>query len=180
MGLLEVLRHDPAGHQLLMKFREGNAGRAPMKDSGNEDEVRSDEGDIMEETLETPNDADAVSEGYSSNGEEDERTDDDPVENMENENADTAASTVGEEEDIMDEREEEEDLMDENEDADPTAAAWEEEEDSTDEGEDFDEMGDGEDDWEYELEDDEQHAPVAVLGCAAVVSMVGIGLLMTS
>ena len=177
MGLLEVLRHDPAGRQLLMKFREGNAGRAPMKDSGNEYEVRSDAGDIMEEILETFGDADAVSEGYSSNGE---ATDDDREEIMENENADTAASSVGEEEeDIMDEREEdEEDLMDENENADPAAAAWGEEEDSTDEGEDFDEMGDDEDDSEYELEEDEQHTPVAVLGCAAVVSMVGMGLLM--
>lgn len=175
MGLLEVLRHDPAGRQLLMKFREGNAGRAPMKDSGNVYEARSDGGDIMEENLETFDDADTVSEGYSSNGE---ATDDDREENMENENADTAASTVGEEEDIMDEREEdEEDLMDENEDADAAAAAWGEE-DSTDEGEDFDEMGDDEDDSEYELEEDEQHTPVAVLGCAAVVSMVGMGLLM--
>lgn len=179
MGLLEVLRHDPAGRQLLMKFREGNAGRAPMKDSGNEYEVRSDGGDIMEENLETFDDADAVSEGYSCNGEEDEPTDDDREEIMENENADTAASTVGEEEDIMDDRDEdEEDLMDENEDADSAAAAWGEEEDSTDEGEDFDEMGDDEDDSEYELEEDEQHTSVAVLGCAAVVSMVGMGLLM--
>lgn len=176
MGLLEVLRHDLAGRQLLMKFRESSASRAPMKDSDNEYDVRSDGGDIMEENLETFDGADAVSDGYSSNGE---ATDDDREEIMENENADTAASTVGEEEDIMDEREEdEEDLMDENEDADPAAAAWGEEEDSTDEGEDFDEMGDDEDDSEYELEEDEQHTPVAVLGCAAVVSVIGMGLLM--
>lgn len=169
MGLLEVLRHDPAGREILMKFREGNAGPAPMKDSGNEDEVRSDEEDIMEENIETPDDADAVSEGYSSGGEENGPTDDDREESMENENADTAASTVGEEEDIMGE----------NEDADPAAATWGEKEDPTDEGEDFDEMDDDEDDREYALEDDEQHTPVAVLGCAVVVSMIGMGFLMT-
>lgn len=180
MGLLEVLRHDPAGRQLLMKFREGHAGRAFMKESGNEDEVRSDEGDIMEENLETPEHLGAVSEGYSSHG-EDAPTDDDREESMEIENANTAAPGVGEEENIMDEREDDEDyLMDENEDADPAAAAWEEEEeDSTDEGEDFDEMSDGEDDWEYALEDEEQNTPVAVLGCAVLVGMVGMGLMMS-
>lgn len=181
MGLLEALRHDPAGRQLLMKFRVGNAGRASMKESGNEDEVRSDEGAIVEENLETPDDVDAVSEGYSGNSEDDGPTDDDREESMESGNADTAGPALEEKEDIMDEREdqEEEDLMDENEDNDPASAALGEEEDSTDEGEDFDEMGDDEDDWEYEFEDEEQNTPAAVLGCAALVTMVGMGLMMT-
>lgn len=169
MGLLEALRHDPAGRQLLMKFREGNAARAWMKESGNEEEVRSNEGDIVEDNLETPDNVGAVSEGYSGNSEDNGPTDDDREESMGNENADTAAPSVGEEEDIMDE----------NEDADPAAAALVEEEDSTDEGEDFDEMGDDEDDWEYESEDEEQNTPAAVLGCAVLVTMVGMGLMMT-
>lgn len=181
MGLSEALRHDPAGRQLLMKFRVGSVGRASMEESGNEDEVRSDEGDIVEEDLETPGGVDAVSEGYSGNGEGDGPTDDDREESMGSENADTAVPVLDKEEDLMDEREdqEEEDLMDENEDNHPAAAALAEEEDFTDEGEDFDEMGDDEDDWEHEFGHEEQNTPAAVLGCAALVTMVGMGLMMT-
>lgn len=81
------------------------------------------------------------------------------------------------EEDFMDEREDnEDDCMGEKEDIDPAAAAHE---DPTDEGEDFDEMGENDDDWECELEADEKITPVTVLRCAAQVSMVGIGILMT-
>lgn len=180
MAILEALRHGPTGRRLLMKFRVGNADSYLLQDNGYEDEVRNNERDIREENIENPDDEGTVSEGYSSNGEEHLPTDDDREKSMENENVDRAASTAGEEEDIMDEREdEEEDTMDENEDADPAAAAWGdggEEEDSSDEDEDFDEMVDDEDDWEFEHEDDEQHTFLAVLGCAAVVSMVGMRL----
>lgn len=185
LAILKALRNGPTWRRLLMKCRVGNAGSAPMQDIGNEDEIRNDERDIREKNFETPDDAGTGSEGYrhSSNGEEHVPTDDDREDNMVNENFDTAASKVGEEEDIMDEREDgEEDLMEENEDADQAAAAWgeerEEEEDSTDEGEVDDEMVDDENEWEFELEDDDQHTLFAVLGCAVLVSMVGMGLFM--
>ena len=170
ISLIEAMRLDPIGRQWLHKIRVGIAGRAPWKDSGNGDEVGSDEGGVMEESLDTLDDTDLVSEGYSSNGEEDGSMDDDEEdEGMdENEAADTAAAPVGEEED----------LMDENEDADTAAAAVGDEEDFTDEDEDSDEMSDDEDDGEYESELDEQHTFVTVLGCAALVSLVGMGIMM--
>lgn len=212
IGLVEAMRQDPEGRQWLKEIRAGIAGRPLMKDSDHEAEVGSDEGDIMEDNLETLDNADAVSEGYRSSGEEDGPMDDDEEESMdENEDADTVAATVGEEEDLTDEKDdddtdaatesreedltgenedadtaaaaageeegEQEDLMDENEDAYITAAAVGEEEDTTDEGEDFDVMSEDDDDWEYELEVDEQHTPLTVLGCAAVVSIVGMGIL---
>lgn len=170
ISLIEAMRLDPIGRQCLHKIRVGIAGRAPWKDSGNEDEVGSDEGGLMEEILDTLDDTGLVSEGYSSNGEESGPTDDEEEDEGMNEDeaADTAAAPVGEEED----------LMDENEDADTAAAAVGDEEDFTDEDEDSDEMSDDEDDGEYESELDEQHTFVTVLGCAALVSLVGMGIMM--
>lgn len=59
-----------------------------MQDSDNEDEVRNDERDIRGKNFETTGDTGAVSDGYSTIGEEHVPKDDDRVESMENEKVD--------------------------------------------------------------------------------------------
>lgn len=108
IGLIEAMRQDSTWRQWLHKIRAGIVGRAPLKDSGNEDEVGSDEGGVMEESLETFDDTGFLSEArYSSNGEEDgSMNDDEEEEGMdENEATNPAAATVGGDEDLMDEKE---------------------------------------------------------------------------
>lgn len=171
-AFVEVMRHEPTGREWLEKLRVGIIGRGLMKDSNNEDEVGSDG-----ENSDTNTAAATVGEGED-------------FMDM-REDANPAAATVAEEEDSMDENEdadraaaalgeEEKDPTDEGEEFDEMGDDEDEwEEDPTDEGEDFDEMGDDEDDWGYEIEAEEQHTLVTVLGCAALISMVGIGLLMS-
>lgn len=155
----DFMRKGPEGRQRLMEIR---AVRAAMEESGCEDEEQDDE---------RLDDADAMSEGYVSNDEKEKPMDDDEEGFMEGEGkSPTAAAAMGEEEDSMDEGEDFDELGSDG-----------DEEDSMDEGEDFDEEGDDDTEWGFEeIEVDEQHTPATVLGCAAIVSITGIGILIAS
>lgn len=158
----EFMRQGPEGRQRLMGIRAVLAARAAMEDRNREDD---EEEGFMEDDPEGLDDAESMPEGYGSSDEEGESMDDDEEAFMdEGEDAATTAAAM----------EEEEDSMAESEDNDN-------EEDSMDEGEDFDEVGEDGDEWGIEeIEVDEQHTPATVLGCATMVSMAGIGILMAS
>ena len=161
----EFMQQGPEGRQRLMGIRAVLAARAAMEEGSREDEERGDEEDFMEDGPEGLDDAEFMPEGYGNNDEERESMDDDEDGFMdEGEDATKTAAAMEEEEDSMEESED-----DDN------------EQDSMDENEDFDEVGDDDDEWEIEeIEVDEQHSPATVLGCATIVSMAGIGILMAS
>lgn len=161
----EFMRQGPQGRQRLMGIRAVLAAHATMEEGSRQDEERVEEGDFMEDDPEGLDDEESMPEGYGSNDEERESMDDDDEGFMdEGKDATKTAAVMEEEGDSMEDSE-----GDDN------------EEDSMDESEDFDEVGDDDDVWEIEeIEVDEQHSPATVLGCAAMVSMVGIGILMAS
>lgn len=166
----EFVRQDPEGRQWLMEMRAHLAARATREQSVSEDGERIDEEDLMEDDLEGLYDAEAMSEGYGSIH-EDEESMDENEDGSTDEGADspTDAAAMKEEEESMDEGEDFDQLGNYNDD---------DEEDSMGEGEEFDEQGHDE---ELEnIEVDEQHTPASVLGCAAIVSMAGVGILMAS
>lgn len=167
----EKMLQGPEGRRLLMKLRAAlAAGAAMMEESGDsEDEERSDEdgNSFMEEDdFEGLAYADAVLEEYGSTDEEEEEsTDDDDVDEIgkflaESEAAIAAATAAAT---MEEEREEEKELnlivMDVGEDDDDDNV----EPDNT------------------EIEQEEQHpSSVSLLGCAALMAVAGLGVLMTS
>lgn len=183
-GFEEQMLQGPHGRRFLTKLRAAlAAGVAMMEESGSsEDEERSDdEGDfsIEEDDFEGLAYADEVLEEYGSTDEEEEEDDD--IDDIDDDDDDD--DEVGEH-------------MAESEDAIASAtvaatAAMEEEEEEEEEqekeqnlivmdvGDDGDDSNSGEPD-DTEIEGDEQHASVSLLGCAALISVAGLGVLMTS
>lgn len=156
------------GRRLLMKLRAALAADTAMMEESNssEDEERSDDvgNSFMEEDeFEGLAYAEAVLEEYGSTDEEEESTDDD-------DDDDEVGEYMAESENAI---------------AAVTAAVAMEEEEEKDENLLIMDVGEDDDDDnvepdDTEIEEEEQHPSVSLLGCAALISVAGLGVLMTS
>lgn len=161
----EQMLQGPDGRRLLMKLRAAlAAGTAMMEESdSSEDEERGNDvgNSFMEDDFEGLAYAEAVLEEYGSTDEEEESTDDDD---------DEVGEYMAESENAI---------------AAVTAAAAMEEEEEKDENLVVMDVGEDDDDDnvepnDTEIEEEEQHPSVSLLGCAALISVAGLGVLMTS
>lgn len=171
----EQMLQGPDGRRLLTKLRAAlAAGTAMMEesDSSEDEEWSNDVGNSFteEDDFEGLAYAEAVLEEYGSTDEEEESTDDDDDDNdddddefceyiVESENAIAAVTATAAME------EEEEEGKDEN------LVVMDVREDHDDDVVDPDDT---------EIEENQQHPSVSLLGCAALISVAGIGVLMTS